>query len=316
VYPLDCEAPSDSVPVAINSFHHDLGALPDGNFLVLSNRIRDVDDYPTSEDDPDAETKPAQILECLIVEFTREGEIVKSIPTGDLIDPTRIGRDSLATSWASEYVPEGELVYDWDHCNSVHYEASSDSYYVSLRHQDAVLKIARAEETLTWILGNPENWQAPWSDKLLTPVGDLLWPFHQHSAKPNRFGLGMYDNGNYRAAAFQTPETDSYSRAVVYSIDEVERTISQVWEYGPPTGEGSFYSSAMGDADWLPVTDNVLIVSAQMTTGSSAWAQIFEVKQDGTRVFELNVGDHGGEGGEWSEVQTVYRAERIRDIRE
>jgi hypothetical protein len=73
----------------------------------------------------------------------------------------------------------------------------------------------------------------------------------------------------------------------------------------------------MGDADWLPETDNVLIVSAQMSNGQGAWAQILEVKQDGTRVFELNLGDHGdGFSYDYSDVYTVYRAERVPDIRE
>ena len=63
-----------------------------------------------------------------IVEFTPQGEIVKHISTLDLLDPTRIGRDSLDTSWPSQHVPMGQRPYDWDHANAVVYEVESGSY--------------------------------------------------------------------------------------------------------------------------------------------------------------------------------------------
>jgi arylsulfate sulfotransferase len=313
-YPDGCDA-GDSIAVPLRSFHHDVNMLDNGNYLVLSTDTRTVEDYPTSDDDPDAEPRSAEILECVIAEFTPEGEVLKSIATGDLLDPTRIGRDSLSTSWPAPYVDDGITAYDWDHCNSVVYESKDDAYYVSLRHQDAVIKVDRSTESLVWILGTPANWNAPWSDKLLTAVGELQWPFHQHAARVNRFGLGLYDNGRYRAAAFEEPQEEEYSRAVVFAIDEQARTVSEVWSYGSPSGEDSFYSSSMGDADWLPLTDNVLIVNAQIEALGGAYGQILEVTQDGTRVFELNVGYAPDSGADYGNVYTVYRADRIPYLR-
>jgi len=307
-YPSPCTVPADAVPVPTLSFHHDVSRLESGDFLVLSTEARVVEDYPTSEEDPDAPTETATVLGSVIVEFTPSGEITKEISMLDLLDPTRIGRDSLDTSWPSGHLPDDTVARDWDHANAVVYDAPSDAYYVSLRHQDAVIKVDRASETLTWILGTHANWREPWSDRLLTPVGALAWPFHQHAMEPTPLGLGMYDNGNHRAAAFE-PRGTEYSRVVVYAIDEAAMTVEQVWAYGPPEGEEAFFSSAMGDFDALPETGNVLLVNSQVVAGRASYGEIVEVSPDGSRVFHLRAG--GAEGT----VYTINRAERVPDMR-
>jgi hypothetical protein len=126
----------------------------------------------------------------------------------------------------------------------------------------------------------------------------------------------MYDNGDTRASAFEEPQSE-YSRAVLYSIDEAAMTVSEEWSYGPASGEDSFYSSVMGDADWQPITGNVLMVNAALSAGSGASAQLLEVTKDATRVFQLDVNPGGSAmaGGGGGAVY-IYRAERIADIRQ
>jgi len=317
-WPRTCDTIEGSVPVPVVDFHHESSLLASGNLLTLSTETRTVEGMPTDEDDPDADTQTALVMGSAIVEFSPQGEIIKRISLLDLLDPTRIGRDALDTSWTSQHVAGGQRPLDWDHANAVIYDAASDSYYVSLRHQDAVVKVNRTAETLTWILGNPANWVEPWSDKLLTPAGDLLWPFHQHAVELNALGVGLYDNGNYRAAAFEAfdPEVPQFSRAVAYAVDEASMTVSEVWSYGPPSGEDSFFSPGMGDADWQPVTGNVLITSSELVIeadtpmgADTTYTQILEVTPDGTRVFELST------QGEAGSAYPAYRAERIPDIR-
>ena len=147
----------------------------------------------------------------------------------------------------------------------------------------------RTDETLTWILGTPVNWISPWSDKLLSPVGDVIWPFHQHAVEisPNGLGLGLYDNGNYRAEAYEPWDEDvtEYSRAVIYSIDDDAMTVSEVWSYGDSSGENSFFSPGMGDADWQPETGNVVMANSELVDGTITYGQILEVTPDGTRVY-------------------------------
>jgi hypothetical protein len=299
-----------SIPVDVDTFHHEATLLPNGNFLVLSSEIRMVDDFPTSDSDPDAPTETARVIGTVIVEFSPRGAIVKRIALLDLLDPRRIARDSLGT-WTI-YGPDAR---DWAHANAVVYDESDDSYYVSLRHQDAIVKVNRSRETLSWIFGTPANWDEPWASLLLSPVGDLTWPFHQHAVELTADGLGLYDNGNYRAAAFEPPLDGEYSRVARYAPNDEDLTVRQLWEYGPETGEDSVFSALMGDADWQPVTGNVLITNSVLYTekfGGSPYGQLLEVTPDGQRVFQLDVGDPTDSG---SAIHAIYRAQRLEDIR-
>ncbi len=315
-WPRTCATAAGSTAVEVVDFHHESRVLASGNLLTLSTETRQVEGFPSSEEDPEAPRRSALVMGSAIVEFTPAGEIVKRISLLDLLDPTRIGRDSLTQQWPAQHAPSGQRPYDWDHANAVFYDEQSDSYLVSLRHQDAIVKVSRAAETLTWILGSPANWVAPWKDRLLTPEGSVLWPFHQHAVKLNPLGLGLYDNGNYRAAALEPFDAGQpqYSRAVIYAVDEAAKTVREVWSYGPSSGADRVFSTGMGDADRLPETGNVLITHSERVLTSSAgadstFAQLLEVTPDGTRVFELTT--QGKDGS----VYPVYRSERIADLR-
>ena len=204
---------------------------------------------------------------------------------------------------------------DWDHANAIIYDEASDSYYISLRNQDAIIKVNRTDETLTWILGTPANWELPWQDKLLEPAGDLLWPFHQHAVQLTPQGICLFDNGtDHRAAAYEPydDEQPQWSRAVMYAIDEAQQEVSEIWSYGDPAGDNFYFSYGFGDADWQPVTGNVLITNGDTwEAGNIISGQIMEVTPEGERVFDLIV-----RSSEPDSVNAVYRAERIADIRQ
>lgn len=312
--PTNCGAPEGSIPVDVDSFHHDIGMMPNGNLLGTSTEARFIDDFPASETNANS-TERRLVMAGVIIEFTPEGEVEKRIKLLDVIDPTRIGRDSLSRLFGlqSAYQQDlGEEPADWDHVNSVVYDEASDGYIISMRNQDAVIKINRESEELVWILGDPRNWQEPWASKLLTPVGDdFQWQFHQHAPDVYSSGIALYDNGNYRAPAFETALTPEYSRAVIYSVDDEAMTVSQVWSYGDPSGDDSFFSPFMGDADVQPETGNMLMTNGQFQKpgGGGTYGSIFEVTADGTRIFELAVGLSGGGS------TGIYRADRIADIR-
>ena len=51
---------------------------------------------------------------------------------------------------------------------------------------------------------------------------------------------------------------DNYTRAVEFSIDEVNMEVRQVWDYGRDDGERLF-AHFIGDVDWLDTTGNVLV---------------------------------------------------------
>ena len=321
---LGGDAPAESISVDTDSLHHEVYEMPSGNFLALSTELREFDNYPSSETDPAAPRETAHVVGGVIVEFTPDGQIVRELKLFDLLDPYRIGYDSLGTGfWRELYgaVVEGDT-RDWLHDNGIIYDERDDSAIVSLRHGDAVIKVGLSTGDLKWILGTPEGWSDPQRARLLEPVGDLAWTFHQHSPMLTPTGnLLLYDNGNYRVRPYEEkpPPSEYYSRVVEYAIDEDAQTVSQEWVYGGP-GADRFFSNFGSDADWLPTTGNILVTHAGLTADPAgtpddtsddvAWARIVEVTHTTPAeiVFDLVIRE-GPEVG-WR----VYRAERLPSL--
>jgi hypothetical protein len=316
----------NATPVNTATFHHEIAELPWGSLLTLSTEVRRLEGYPSSETDPGAAPVLANVVGDVIVEFARDGSIIKQWPLLDILDPTRIGYDSLGGFWNSTYRDYFANTKDWAHANAVSYDASDDSFIVSSRNQDAVIKIRRWNNELLWILGNHGGWNGSLSQSLLRPSGTLEWPFHQHAPQltPQRTIL-LFDNGVFRARPSEekVPTPESYSRAVEYSIDAPTNTISQTWSYGGASDE-LFYSPILGDAESLPLSGNVLITDgarttdmngrpADITPGTSRWARVVEVThtQPADKVFELIIGnpDQPSNIG-W----TVYRSKRLASL--
>ncbi len=319
---LAARAPAGSILVDTDSLHHDMMVLPSGNLAALGSEVRTYRDYPTSEEDPAAPRATRDVVGDLVVEFAPDGTVVRQWSLLDALDPYRIGYDSLGTSfWGATYGalgrPDTELA-DWTHANALAHDARDDTFVVSARHQDALVKLDRSGAA-RWILGPHAGWSDPWRSRLLEPRGDLEWPYHGHGVEVTPDGtILVFDNGNHRATPFDDPlpAEASYSRAVEFDVDEEALSVRQRWVY-PPSDAERFYSSFLSDADWLPATGNVLITDGGRTRtvetadGEPAvrrWARILEVTRDepAETVFELVIDDDSPTG--WH----AYRAERWR----
>ena len=312
-------APAGSILVDVDSLHHDMVELPSGNLATLGSEVRTYDDYPTSDDDPAAPRATRDIVGDVIVEFASDGTVVLQWPLLDAVDPYRIGYDSLGTGfWGDTYraLAHPAEVADWAHANALAHDPGDDTFVVSLRHQDALVKVDRTG-AVRWILGTHAGWTDPWRDRLLEPQGDLEWPYHGHGVEVTPEGtILLFDNGNHRATPFDDPlpAEASYSRAVEYEVDEAEMRVRQRWAY-PQSEAERFYSSFLSDADWLPQTGNILITDGGRTRTTDMaggepeqrrWARILEVTRDdpAETVFALVVDDDSPTG--WH----VYRAGR------
>ena len=53
--------------------------------------------------------------------------------------------------------------------------------------------------------------------------------------------------------------SETFGRAAEYRIDEANMTVEEVWASDTPGEPDNLVSYAMGDADWMPQTGNVLI---------------------------------------------------------
>jgi hypothetical protein len=179
-----------------------------------------------------------------------------------------------------------------------------------------------------WILSPHENWGPEFAPYLLKPVGvPFEWSYGQHALRiTSRGTLFVYDDGNFRATPFDPPVPDSqnYSRAVEYKIDEAKMEISQVWEYGANVAE-PLYTGSVGSAFELPRTGNVLIsfgnvswVNHQKPSAAAPNASMARIKEvtygdNPEVVFDLSLFDYNNTSSSYR-GNYVYRAYRIADF--
>lgn len=312
-----------SIAVETDTVHHDYVELPNGNFLLLSSENRVVENWPTNETDADAPKATANVIGDVIIEMTKSGEVLREWKLHDILDPYRIGYNSLREDfWSGHYggVIDG-AVHDWTHGNAIIYEEDDNAFVMSLPYQDAVVKISMDTGELVWILGNHDNWREPWSEKLLTPVGEVGWSYKHHAISHTENGTYLlFDNGVARSSPYdeKMPLEDSYTRAVEYKVNEETMEVEQVWVYGPD--DEPIYARYLGDTDWLPQTDNILVtIGAQETNaegqnappgpGTQRWARLVELTHDqpAEKVWEMRLQE---DDSNWS----IYRSERIPSV--
>jgi hypothetical protein len=262
----------------------------------MSAELREFPDWPARDDVPDAPRGNARVVGDVIMEFSPEGTLVNQWKLLDLLDPYRLCYGSCSGYWRSRGFPDSN---DWCHANAITHDASDDSILVSLRTQDCIVKFDRKSGELKWILGDHGNWRAPWSAKLLKPVGAVAWQYHQHDCSVTPAGTILcFDNGNYRATPFgkKMPAQQSYSRAVEYAVDEAAMTVCQVWSYGEGPGEG-LYACFQGGACRLPTSGNTFITYGGVCTidgvptddnvNGFCRSRLIEVTPDKEVVFDL-----------------------------
>ena len=307
----------DAIGIDAQSLHHQPHEMPNGNYLALTANAREIENYYTSETDPDAPRKTQQVVGDKIVEFTPEGEIVWDWNTFDHLDIWRYGYLLLEVYWHTRGFP-GHL--DWTHGNGVSYDPYDDSVLISLRHQDAIVKIDRRTKEIRWILGDHRGWEGDLKKKLLTRTGDFRWHYHGHNPRvtgENRFV--MYDNGVIRNMPPDpiAPPHECFARAVEYEVDPSNMKVKELWSSSDDDDPERVISFAMGDAHRLP-NDNMMVIDSvclplheQLNRRVTAedltwnqkrrdewhpadfplWGRIREMKHDASRdvVFEVHV---------------------------
>jgi arylsulfate sulfotransferase len=274
----------NSVPVAFVGFHHELRREDDGGVLTLTKEHVAVADYPVDDRDPLGVRRDARIEADVVVALAPDGSTRGTWPLVELLDPQRIGYD------ATGQLPSGHYV--WSHANAVEVDPRDDTLLVSVRHQDAVVKLTRAGEVV-WILANPDGWGEAWRDLLLEPVGEpFAWPYHQHAPMATPDGVVLFDNGNHaRTTPYsQDPHPDGdWSRVVAYTIDEAAMEVRQAWAF-EGDGERGLFSQVVGNADLLPETGHVLATYGWLTEEDGVDNQARGWGRKSVRVIEIAPG--------------------------
>ncbi|HDV6578859.1 TPA: aryl-sulfate sulfotransferase [Campylobacter lari] len=179
---------------------------------------------------------------------------------------------------------------NWAHVNSVDYDPSDDSIIISSRHQSAIIKIGR-DKKVKWILGAHKGWGEKYKKALLQPVdengkniiceddyskcpgyknkeGGFDFTWTQHTAfrideKSNKryIYITAFDNGDARAITQPAFASMKYSRAVVYKIDQKNKTVEQIWEYGKQRGN-KWFSPITSLAEYYKDKNSIMVYSA------------------------------------------------------
>lgn len=319
-----------SIPVDIDTMHHEIVEHPNGNFFTLSTHLIEVDKFPTSVNDPGAAWESAHVVTDHLIEFNPDtGEVVRRIDLRKFLDPDRFGYLSLSSFWKPKYDKRIDSPSrDWSHANGLVLLPEEDAVIVSFRHLDCLIKIDLATESIRWIFGTPEGWSEKWHHYFLKPDNSQIeWPAHQHSPQILANGnLRLYDNGNYRARPFEkpVPTNQNRSRIVEYEINEKEKSVRQVWQYdGSP--DNTFFCPFYCEADSLPQTGNLMVTNGghieledgtpfAIVPGERQWANIFEVTSDSEPdiVFNIQCASPIGSPFGWS----IYRSMKLSSLNE
>jgi hypothetical protein len=165
-----------------------------------------------------------------VIEIAQDGNVVKSWNMNESLP------DSLTTAlWVNLNPFEGpmECTLDAEHLNAVQYLADTNRVLVTARHIDGVVMLDWASNEVLWTLGGNIG---PDSLRIINdPLGGPSLPHDANMLDENH--MLLFDNNPRKG-----------SRAVIYRIDEANRTATFVSSYTPRFGEEMIGSFAMGSA--------------------------------------------------------------------
>ncbi|MBP3518974.1 MAG: aryl-sulfate sulfotransferase [Parabacteroides sp.] len=287
------------------SFHHEVFEDKNGNIIaiVTNNNAKLSDNETTRIFDHAIEINPETSTITKVWDFT------------SILDQTRILRVDKDLPL---YAYFGQNEANWLHNNGL--TEIGDDLLATGRWQ-GVFKYTR-EGQLKWIIAPHNDWKDSYKQYLLTPLDknnqpitdlDVLngkkshpdfewcWGVHCPVAMPNGHVLA-FDNGYCRNYVPQlTNASGQYSRIVEYEIDEKNKTIRQVFQYGRERTDCFAY--AISGVQYLGETDHRLFCPGMnnLLSDGTYGARIVEIDPKTEEVvFELEI-----KGG------TFHRANRI-----
>lgn len=224
---------------------------------------------------------------------------------------------------------------DWFHINGLSLSPSDNSLVISGRNQ-GVLKVDQ-NNNLKWILAPHKDWGKAGrtgeglttTDYLLTAIDNSGTPFpevvqkglrgtDQFEWSTGQHAVSVLENGNIllfdNGLSRDFERAPTYSRAVEYKVDEENKTIQQVWEYGKSRGL-DMWSPITSDVDVLTTTGNRLITAGNIRASKlPPHAKMIEITYpDNEEVFEAHIffKDAKGTGQQsWAQFDLTYRGER------
>jgi len=270
--------------------HHDLEIEQDHLIVLGSNN------YPNT-------------IEDLVYQIdTTSGQITKTLDYKNIMIRTRF----FGVLYSN---------MDWLHMNAV--VENKGKLIVSCNYQSTILK-NDWEGNIEWMLGDPRYYPTKYASYFLKPIGEnFRYNYNQHAVEvlPDTDGdddtidIIVFDNGSSRNAVndllqqqirYGAIEPPLSSRIVLYRINERNKTVEQLWEYGLQRPE--LFSKFRGDADLLE-NGNYLGLFSISTDDSGVLSHhtiYLEVTPDGKVAYEVVATSTNLEN-----VYDDYRSERF-----
>lgn len=314
--------PSGAIPVEVDSIHHEVFPLPNGNFLTLASEMRQIGPSTCP-----SYTDTLNVVGDDVVEFEPDtGKIVQSVSLFDVLDPCRrTDHDFDSTFWNAHY--GGITTKDWTHSNAVVYDPARQLALVSVRHQDWIVGLhwtpggGGNSGQVAWLLGDEGAPGDYGKNASFAPSGTpFAWQYHQHAPEVTPDGdILMFDNGNLRPGTnFDATDAQGdadlpFSRVVEFHLDTSAMTVSQTWEWRGPD-----YCPFIGDADLLDNGDVLATFGGAVDPATDAigdpaarkWGRIVELARGSNDdvVMDVRVRDPAATG---FTSYSIYRADRI-----
>jgi hypothetical protein len=228
---------SDGKPYQLKSFHHDVLALPNGHWVLLTTDSKTYTSLPGS-------SGPTSVL----------GDALVDVDSNFNPDWVWSAFDHLDVNRHPMNFP------DWTHSNGLLYSADDHNLLLSIRHQNWIIKIdfndGNGSGNVLWRLGEGGDF------KLMGGTDPTDWFYAQHGMSyftPNTTGvfrLGLLDNGNDRlyptgqviCKPGAPTSAQCYSTVPVLELNETNMTATLLTHDTPPP---SFYSFFGGNVQLL-----------------------------------------------------------------
>lgn len=271
--------------------HHDIIGGPAGKVIALVDKL-------------DSET-----IEDVVVEVDLETGAVTELVDFSVLMEAYFRNETHPVPLTGDFFWQaGE--WDWLHLNTVEYLEEGDSLIVSSRETSTVVKVenVHSQPELAWLLGDPAFWEGTaYEDLSLTPVGDFVFQYGQHSVEYAGAGeeegvyyLRLYNN-NYWSNSTRdyVPELDEsvseslygdsgdHSWVYVYRVDENQGTFSL--EQSFPVPYSSIVSNAAPageDGNWVVNSGISHVYGEYDETGTLIREFSYECTMQGYRTFK------------------------------
>jgi hypothetical protein len=284
---------------------HELRALPNGHYLVISNPVvNGVDLTGVSISLPDggvAKFGPnSSIQDCNLVEFDpATGQVVWQWTGSEHLDPVKDSTISLI-SYNQVTGPDGGLVVDSFHCNSIDVDENG-SLLVSARHMDSIFYVDRLTSAIVWKMGGSTYTK---DDAGYVTVADPFYRQHDARLQPGwsstcaggRGQISLFDDQSFESAP---------ARAVVYDVivgagdggtTGCDDRDGGVVDGGAP-GTATVAWQYKGVANSLGMGSFRILADGSRTVGWGAGAPnpaFTEVDVSGNALFEVSFADGNG----------------------